>query len=737
MINNQGVQHRIFIYVSVVLITLCVIFAFINITVRYFEYRNDITRQSYLVENNHRLLASRLSGVLKSNLTRAAADHELLEAVETGNMPLLSGRMSVHSNAMDIEFPDDVFVYRVISSDGKTLFSGGKLDQCQSRYSKAVTNALNSISASTSYELCGRQMMQFSAIPIYSDGGIIAAVELGTSLSFYGRGMEQSTGYSMAVLLEKDNLKPEGMQSYGRYYLMPEGNMSMFRRIFDSARGSIDKLPETMHVGDVHYRVLDDIRFYSGTGQELGRFVYAKDVTSSVSSILTYTLNTIFITLFFCVASLVIIGIGFSRTVGTLEKSHTDTINRLAVNERKYREYIDNSPMSIFTANDSKMFIETNKRFCEVLGAEKRDVTGHTFYDFMTEDNRAEINKFYSIAMHEGSNSGILHIVTRRGKEIALMAKAVKIDESSLLFNCLNITDNIAMEKRLRELNLELENVNRNLQIRIEDEVEKNRRQSHVLAEQKKFADMAMMMSAIAHQWRQPLNALGLMIQTMPDTLGIDENSEGYVRFEETAMELVGNMSNTIDNFRLFFETGANKEPFNVIEELKNTYSVMAVRLASHNIKTRFMCRREADMHFSPCQNCGLCHEINLFGSAGEFRQMVVNIFNNSFEAINDRMGKIPGMEGSITVNIVCSDTRVTVSIEDNGTGIAPELIGRIFEPYFSTKNDANSSGIGLYMVKVLTEQSMGGKVAAFNNHLGGLTVVMDFTLYKGDSKQA
>jgi len=733
MINKQGVQHRIFIYVSVVLITLCVIFAFINITVRYFEYRNDITRQSYLVENNHRLLASRLSGVLKSNLTRAAADHELVDAIETGNMPLLSGRMSVHSNAMDIEFPDDVFVFRVISADGKTLFSGGKLDRCQSKFSKAAANALNRISASTSYELCGRQMMQFSAIPVYSNGSIAAAVELGTSLSFYGRGMEQSTGYSMAVLLDKNALNAEGMHSYGRYYLMPEGNMSMFSRLLESARGNVDRLPETMHVGDMHYRVLDDIRFYTSAGQELGRFVYAKDVTSSVSSILTYTLNTIFITLFFCVASLVIIGIGFSRTVGTLEKTHTDTISRLAVNERKYREYIDNSPMSIFIANDSKVFVETNRRFCEVLETDRNEVTGHSFYDFMTEDNRAEINKFYSIAMHEGNNSGILHIVTRRGREIALMAKAVKMDESSLLFNCINITDNIAMEKRLRELNLELENVNRNLQMRIEDEVEKNRRQSHVLAEQKKFADMAMMMSAIAHQWRQPLNALGLMVQTLPDTLEIDEKSESYVKFEETAMELVRSMSDTIDNFRLFFETGADKEPFNVIEELKNTYSIMAVRLASHNIKTHFMCRRETDMHFSPCQNCGLCHEINLFGSAGEFRQMVVNIFNNSFEAINDRMMKIPGMEGSITVNIVCSDSRVTVSIEDNGTGINPELMGRIFEPYFTTKNDANSAGIGLYMVKVLAEQSMGGKVAAFNNHLGGLTVVMDFMLHKGE----
>jgi signal transduction histidine kinase len=149
------------------------------------------------------------------------------------------------------------------------------------------------------------------------------------------------------------------------------------------------------------------------------------------------------------------------------------------------------------------------------------------------------------------------------------------------------------------------------------------------------------------------------------------------------------------------------------------------------------MCRREPDIHFSPCQSCGRCDEITLFGLPGEFRQMMINIFNNSFEAISERMAKQPEMEGNISVNIVCSDERVTVSVEDNGTGVPPELLSRIFEPYFTTKNDATFSGIGLYMVKVLTEQSLGGKVAAFNNHIGGLTVVMDFKLFKKQEKGA
>ncbi len=731
MNHNQGIKHKIFIYASIVLITTCTLFALSNISLRYMEYKAEMTQESYLVENNQRFISSQLSRLLKSNLNRLISDPELLEAVNSRNIPLLMGRMSIHTNALDFEYPDDTFVFRIIAADGNLIFSSDrKTDHCPKPVSEAVANALSGKAAGTAYEICSDRVFQFSALPMYYKGMLIGSVELGTSLEFYGRAMEQSTGYSMAVLADTSAQKIEGVPLYGRYALMQNTNNTMFRRLLGSVKDH-NSIPDMVSVGNMHYRVSDDMRFYSSGGRELGRFIYAKDVTPHVTAMLSYTLRVIFITLVFCFLSLLLIRSGFNKTVGALENLHEETINKLVISEAQYREYIDNSPMSIFTTNDSKIFTEVNLRFLQAVGLTKKEMMTRSLYDFITADRRNELNKFYSRALHEGHNEGILHIINREGKEVAMMTKAVKLGEKSLLFNCLDISRSVEMEQKLRELNLELESVNKNLERRIEEEVEKNRRQSHVLSEQKKLADMGLMVSAIAHQWRQPLNALGLMIQSIPDNLDIDETTPVYTEFEQMAMNLVKKMSDTIDNFRLFFETGGKKEKFNVVDELKNTNALLSVHIASKNIKTRFMCRREPDIHFSPCQGCERCSEITLYGLPGEFRQMLINILNNSYEAILERMEKQPDMEGNISINIVCSDERVTVSIEDNGTGVPPEIIGRIFEPYFTTKNDAKFSGIGLYMVRVLTEQSLGGKVAAFNNHLGGLTVVMDFKLFR------
>jgi PAS domain S-box-containing protein len=701
------------------------------------EYSAAMTRENYMVENNQRLLTSQLSRVQKANLNRIISDPELILAMNDANYPLLLGRMAMHINALDFEYPDDTFVFRLSSAEGKLNFSSDrKTDRCQNIFSEATTNILNGVAAGTAFESCSGSVFQFTAIPIYQNGGLIGAVEIGTSLDFFGKAMEQSTGYSMAILANKAALKTDGMPEYGKYALMQSTDLNHFRRLLTENQNGV-KLPETVSIGNMHYRISDDMHFYTATGKEAGRFIFAKDITTDVAAMLSYTLKTIFITMLFCITSLVLIRIGFNRTVGTLEKIHEETINKLLISENKYREYMNNSPMSIFTTNDSKIFTDANKRLCNLTGMDKKDLMTKSMYDFVTEGNRTEVNKFYSKTLREGHNEGILKIINKSGTQTFMMTKAVKMDDSSLLFNCLDITRSIEMENKLRELNLELETINKNLEIRIEEEIEKNRRQSHVLAEQKKLADMGLMMSAIAHQWRQPLNALGLMLQTLPESLDVDDTTEAYEKFEITAMTLVKKMSDTIDSFRLFFETGTQKTVFNVVDELKNTHDILSVHIASKNVKTRFMCRREPDIHFSPNQSCGRCEHVALFGLPGEFRQMMINIFNNSFDAINERMAKQPDIEGIISVNIVCSDERVSVSVEDNGTGVPPELLSRIFEPYFTTKNDATFSGIGLYMVKVLTEQSLGGKVAAFNNHIGGLTVVMDFKLYSKQGKGA
>ncbi len=104
-----------------------------------------------------------------------------------------------------------------------------------------------------------------------------------------------------------------------------------------------------------------------------------------------------------------------------------------------------------------------------------------------------------------------------------------------------------------------------------------------------------------------------------------------------------------------------------------------------------------------------------------ELKQVVLNIINNAKDAIlNQRQKGLLKKEekGLITLDFKKAKDKVIILVSDNGGGIAEEVIDRIFEPYFTTKNWTQGTGIGLYMSKVIIENNMGGKLRVRNvNH--------------------
>ena len=92
-----------------------------------------------------------------------------------------------------------------------------------------------------------------------------------------------------------------------------------------------------------------------------------------------------------------------------------------------------------------------------------------------------------------------------------------------------------------------------------------------------------------------------------------------------------------------------------------------------------------------------------------------INILNNAKDAIVSNKIK----NGKVKITIRKSNEKVKILIKDNGGGIKKEIISKIFTPYFTTNFKSKGTGIGLYMSKMIIEQSMNGelKVRSFEDN--------------------
>ncbi len=258
--------------------------------------------------------------------------------------------------------------------------------------------------------------------------------------------------------------------------------------------------------------------------------------------------------------------------------------------------------------------------------------------------------------------------------------------------------------QRLIKAENSLSALNAKLQEQIEEEVQKRRQSEQLMSEQSKMAMMGEMMGAIAHQWRQPLNALGIMVQEIRYTQDDELNQEYIERFVGKSMLQINYMSKTIDEFRSFFSPDRAKKEFCVQKPIKEAIRIIEASLVSSGITIAYE------------QNgCDLA-----YGYEGEFGQVILNLLSNSKYAILHSKTE----KKQISISISQANGAVKISIEDSGGGIGSKIIDRIFEPYFTTKPQGEGTGIGLYMSKQIIERHIGGSLVAQNGDFGAVFTI-------------
>ena len=225
--------------------------------------------------------------------------------------------------------------------------------------------------------------------------------------------------------------------------------------------------------------------------------------------------------------------------------------------------------------------------------------------------------------------------------------------------------------------------------------------QQDIIVEQAKATALGEMISMLAHQWRQPLQAIAILIQRLP----LEKLIDGEVS-DETLNSVVGSideqlsyMSKTIEDFRSFFNPAKNKEKILASVLVDKARDFLAYSFKVDDIE--FSSDVEEDI------------EINVH--INEILQVFINILNNAREALVEKRES----NRKITIEYYRSKDNIIFEINDNAGGIPSIIMNKIFEPYFSTKQNKNGTGLGLYMSKTIVEKNGHGILGVQNKDDG------------------
>ncbi len=234
--------------------------------------------------------------------------------------------------------------------------------------------------------------------------------------------------------------------------------------------------------------------------------------------------------------------------------------------------------------------------------------------------------------------------------------------------------------------------------------IDELRRKDKIILSQSRNAAMGEMIGNIAHQWRQPLNALAILMINLKLTCQDRGLTDKFFTDTTTkADQLIQKMSDTIDDFRNFFRPDKNKEHFSALNQIKR-----AVELVETAYKNS-----EIIISIEGITDC------NLYGFPNEYSQVLLNLLGNAKDAIVEA-----GMtDGRIIITYGRDSDMGVVTVRNNGGEIPADIIDRIFDPYFTSKS--SGTGIGLHMSKTIIENNMHGRIEVHNIEGG-----CEFTVY-------
>jgi len=249
---------------------------------------------------------------------------------------------------------------------------------------------------------------------------------------------------------------------------------------------------------------------------------------------------------------------------------------------------------------------------------------------------------------------------------------------------------------RLKSENLQYKQF---LEKQVNLQIEELRQKDKVLFQQSKLASMGEMMDAIAHQWKQPLNAISILTSGLEVKLDFDDiNKEILKDCIGNTRDQIDHLVETIDEFRGFFRSQPDLKFVKVKDVIDSVLYLLKKELIKYKIEVKFIGDPNIKVKLIP----------------NEFKHIIINLINNS----KDEFIKHDISNRELVFDLSKYENKVILSLEDNAGGIPKNIINEIFKSNFTTKIAGKGTGIGLYMSKNIIEK-IGGTITAQNKNNG------------------
>lgn len=376
-----------------------------------------------------------------------------------------------------------------------------------------------------------------------------------------------------------------------------------------------------------------------------------------------------------------------------------------------YGGIINTTTEGFWLLDQDLKIIDVNYSLCAMLGYTKEEMIGKPPFHFIDCEDHTFCQSQADLIDEISSRTYEITFMTKQGEQLYTITNATTMyDQYENMRTFAFMTDISAqkkVEEDLRKRKHEIEDLNDSLESKISHEVDKNRQKDQMMYQQSRFASMGEMIGNIAHQWRQPLNIMALVMQDIyiSDQLG-NLTSKKVEESYEKSNNLLQYMSQTIDDFRNFFKQGNEVEEFSLKDAVDSVYGLVSTNLSYNNIECSISVVQDSVVR----------------GGLNEFKQVMINLLNNAQEAIQTN----PDSQRHIDISIFQDKSKAFVQVCDDGGGMSKDVINKVFDPYFTTKNQTQGTGLGLYMSKQIIESSMHGSLTAKNVGKGAeFTVVL------------
>ncbi|MCK9373572.1 MAG: PhnD/SsuA/transferrin family substrate-binding protein [Sulfuricurvum sp.] len=337
---------------------------------------------------------------------------------------------------------------------------------------------------------------------------------------------------------------------------------------------------------------------------------------------------------------------------------------------------VDQSSNTVLISKIDGIVEYVNTSFCECCGYKESELIGHNIELLNTMGlNPLASEELYSTLSENKVWVGEVKKTNKDGSEhIIRMAVSPVKDTNDTITHLIAIGEDVSKYRQI--------------------ETKLHEKEKMLLA-QSRLAAVGEMLSMIAHQWRQPLAVIQMCLSDLELTLQLMELAEQ--ESIKTMTEQVQFLSNIIDDFSRCFQKETHIETIDF-----DTIICNAIRLFEKNLENnRITLEKECTVHL----------QINT--RQQDVIQVLINLINNAKDILVHR--HVASAKITLRSHYVQENGLYVVEVIDNGGGVDETIKHRIFEPYFSTKEAQEGSGLGLYLSKSVVENNLHGSIGFEN----------------------